>query len=79
MKLLVDMSLSPTWVPFLRDHDIQSMHWADVGDPRAPDPVVMAWGRTEGYVVFTHDLDFGALLAGTGPTHQASSKSGTMT
>ena len=23
----------------------------------------MAWARTNGYVVFTHDLDFGALLA----------------
>lgn len=25
----------------------------------------MAWARERGYVVFTHDLDFGALLAAT--------------
>lgn len=25
--------------------------------------MVMAWARDNGYVVFTHDLDFGALLA----------------
>ena len=31
----------------------------------------MAWARQNGYVVFTHDLDFGALLAltrATGPS-----------
>lgn len=31
----------------------------------------MAWANTNGYIVFTHDLDFGALLAAT----QASSPS----
>jgi predicted nuclease of predicted toxin-antitoxin system len=32
---------------------------------------IMAWARTNGYVVFTHDLDFGAMLAlthATGPS-----------
>ncbi|MBV6402457.1 MAG: hypothetical protein CNIPEHKO_02769 [Anaerolineales bacterium] len=30
---------------------------------RATDDVIMSWARENGYVVFTHDLDFGVLLA----------------
>jgi predicted nuclease of predicted toxin-antitoxin system len=33
------------------------------GDSRAHDSEIMAWARQNGYVVFTHDLDFGTLLA----------------
>ena len=32
----------------------------------APDVEIMEWARQNGQVVFTHDLDFGALLASTG-------------
>jgi predicted nuclease of predicted toxin-antitoxin system len=35
------------------------------GDPRAPDSAIMAWASANGYAVFTHDLDFGTLLATT--------------
>ena len=28
-------------------------------------PSVMEWARSNGYIVFTHDLDFGAILAAT--------------
>jgi len=35
----------------------------DVGDPRASDAAIMHWAAKYGYLVFTHDLDFGALLA----------------
>lgn len=31
----------------------------------ASDDVIMNWARENGYVVFTHDLDLGALLATT--------------
>jgi predicted nuclease of predicted toxin-antitoxin system len=34
-----------------------------VGDPRAEDSIIMEWARANGYVVFTHDLDFAAMLA----------------
>ena len=30
---------------------------------RAPDDQIMAWARANDYVVFTHDLDFGIMLA----------------
>jgi len=63
MKILVDMNLSPDWVTALTNHGISAVHWSTVGDPRAEDAVIMDWARENGYVVFTHDLDFGAALA----------------
>lgn len=66
MKLIVDMNLSPAWVPALQAGGHDALHWSTVGDPRAEDSEVMGWARQNSYVVFTHDLDFGTLLALTG-------------
>jgi predicted nuclease of predicted toxin-antitoxin system len=63
MKILIDMNLSPDWVDVLIGNGFEALHWSTIGDPRAGDSVVMDWARANGYVVFTHDLDFGALLA----------------
>jgi predicted nuclease of predicted toxin-antitoxin system len=63
MRILLDMNLSPTWERFLQAEGFEVAHWASVGDPRAPDSVVMAWAAEHEFVVFTHDLDFGVLLA----------------
>jgi predicted nuclease of predicted toxin-antitoxin system len=68
MKILVDMNLSPAWVPFLVDAGIEAVHWISVGDPGAPDHELMDWAREHGHIVFTHDLDFGTLLALVGAT-----------
>ncbi len=57
------MNLSPEWVGFLASKSIEAVHWSSVGDPRAPDTVLLAWARDRGYVILTHDLDFGVLLA----------------
>src|SRR5262249_30217860 len=38
-------------------------HWSEVGDPRAKDREILAWAREHNFIVFTHDLDFGHLLA----------------
>ena len=65
MKLLVDVNLSPSWAFFLECDGWEATHWTAVGDPRASDREIMAWARTNGFVVFTHDLDFGAILAVT--------------
>ena len=62
-KLLVDMNLSPEWVPVLQKYGWQAVHWSLVGDPRASDRVIMDWAAARDYVVFTHDLDFGTMLA----------------
>ncbi|MEA3411604.1 MAG: DUF5615 family PIN-like protein [Pseudomonadota bacterium] len=63
VQLLIDMNLSPNWVEELDKHGYHSIHWSAIGDPAAPDRDVMRWARTNGYVVFTHDLDFGTMLA----------------
>ena len=63
MKLLVDMTLSPNWVPVLKSHGWSVVHWSTVGDPRASDRTIMEWAAKHEYVVLTHDLDFSAMLA----------------
>jgi predicted nuclease of predicted toxin-antitoxin system len=65
MKILLDMNLSPLWREVLQAEGWEAVHWSEVGDPRATDRVIMNWAGANGYVVFTHDLDFGALLAAT--------------
>lgn len=71
MKVLLDMNLSPSLVPFLTSAGVEAVHWSTVGDPRAEDRALMHWARSNGCVVFTNDLDFSALLAitrGAGPS-----------
>ncbi len=65
MKILIDVNLSPGWVEELRAYGWEALHWTAVGDPRATDREIMQWALSHGYIVFTHDLDFGALLAAT--------------
>lgn len=65
MKLLVDMNLSPDWVPFLSSEGIESIHWSAVGTATAPDTQIMEFASVNGYAVLTQDLDFGAILAVT--------------
>jgi predicted nuclease of predicted toxin-antitoxin system len=50
----------------LRAAGHEAVHWSEVGDPRAPDTVLMQWAIAHGYAVFTHDLDFGTMLALSG-------------
>ncbi|MCY4369339.1 MAG: DUF5615 family PIN-like protein [bacterium] len=61
--LLLDMNLSPEWVPMLRAQGWEAVHWSTVGSPRATDREMMDWAAAHQYVVFTHDLDFGTMLA----------------
>ncbi|HEY9631025.1 MAG TPA: DUF5615 family PIN-like protein [Coleofasciculaceae cyanobacterium] len=72
MKVLIDMNLSPDWCQALSQFNIESIHWSNVGDPTAPDTILMAWAKSNGYVVFTHDLDFGSILAATQAEGQCS-------
>lgn len=66
MKLLIDMNLSPEWVEALAVDDIDAVHWSMIGAYAAPDKELMAWAKSNGHIVLTHDLDFGAILAATG-------------
>ena len=57
------MNLSPKWVGALQAEGCDAVHWSTVGAPDAPDEILMEWARSAGCVIFTHDLDFGTLLA----------------
>ncbi len=65
MKLLIDMNLSPKWVSVLKEAGLGAAHWSSIGRPNAPDYEILAYAKSNGYVVFTHDLDFGTILAAT--------------
>ena len=65
MKLLLDMNLSPAWVPVLMTAGWQTAHWSAVGDATASDLRIMGWAKGHGYCVLTNDLDFSAILAAT--------------
>jgi predicted nuclease of predicted toxin-antitoxin system len=63
MRLVVDVCLSPDWVAVLAaaGHDV--IHWLTVGPANATDHEIMAWALVDDRIVFTHDLDFGNILA----------------
>lgn len=66
MKLLVDMNLSPDWIPMLQARNWQARHWSDIGASNAPDTELLAWARENDHVIMTQDLDFSQLLFNTG-------------
>jgi len=53
----------PAVDPFLQQHGFEAAHWSSLGVPSAPDGEIMDHAKAGGYVIFTHDLDFGMLLA----------------
>lgn len=60
------MNLSPAWVQVLEQKGISAVHWSQVGKGNEPDSVLLEWAVDNGCIVFTNDLDFGAILAATG-------------
>jgi len=66
MKILVDMNLSPRWVAALEAAGVEARHWSTIGAPGAPDEDVLNWAAANGFILLTHDLDFGAILAFSG-------------
>jgi predicted nuclease of predicted toxin-antitoxin system len=65
MKILIDMNLSPAWLPVLKEAGHTVSHWSTIGSFNAPDKEILLWAKANGYLLFTHDLDFGAILAST--------------
>ena len=62
MNIMIDMNLSPSWVPLLEANGYTATHWSRTGSVSAPDSEIMEWARKHGHVAFTHDLDYGSLL-----------------
>jgi predicted nuclease of predicted toxin-antitoxin system len=65
MKFLIDMNLSPRWVDLLVHSGLDAVHWSTVGPVDASDREIMSFAAQGDYVVLTHDLDFGVILATT--------------
>jgi len=63
MRILIDMNLSPRWVDVFSIHNIEAVHWSIVGYAYASDIEIMTYAKANNYAVFTHDLDFSAILA----------------
>lgn len=63
MKILLDMNISPLWINFFTNNDHFVYHWSQVGSPNDPDIRIMKYARENGFVILTHDLDFGDLLS----------------
>ncbi|NLO51415.1 MAG: DUF5615 family PIN-like protein [Bacteroidales bacterium] len=63
MKVVIDMNLSPTWVSKLKKRGVDAIHWTEIGKANTPDVEIFDWAIKNNAVVFTHDLDFGTLLA----------------
>ena len=63
MKFLIDMNLSPLWVTFLAERGYEAAHWSTIGEPWAADSEIFDFAAANDWIVFTHDLDFGMLLA----------------
>ncbi len=71
MKIVIDMNLSPQWEEVLNANGIEAIHWSKLGSPSASDFEILKWAIENSYIIFTHDLDFGAILAnsrGQGPS-----------
>jgi predicted nuclease of predicted toxin-antitoxin system len=62
-RIVIDVCLSPRWVDLLTANGHQAVHWTDIGDPHASDQEIMRWASDHDHIVFTHDLDFAAILA----------------
>ena len=65
MNILLDMNASPEWVEPIQKAGFVCLHWSQTGDPKAGDEIIFQWAAQNGYVIYTHDLDFGAILAAT--------------
>lgn len=63
IHILIDMNLSPQWLSLFSQNGIEAKHWSGVGMPNASDLEIAEWARAHQYIIFTHDLDFGTMLA----------------
>ncbi len=59
------MNLSPRWVGRLVGAGIEAAHWSMLGAVDATDAEILEFAKANRFVVLTHDLDFGTILAAT--------------
>jgi predicted nuclease of predicted toxin-antitoxin system len=66
MKILIDMNLSPSWENYLNEAGFECVHWSKIGKGSESDSILFEYAKKNNYVILTHDLDFGAILAHSG-------------
>jgi len=66
MRFLADMGISPRTVAFLREQGYEAVHLHEKGLDFLEDAAILAKAREEGFILLTHDLDFGELIAASG-------------
>ena len=59
------MNLPPLLAAILSSNGFPTQHWVNIGLPTVEDAAILAYARTNGFVIVTHDLDFSAILAAT--------------
>jgi predicted nuclease of predicted toxin-antitoxin system len=65
MNILLDMNISPEWKSAFMESGFVCRHWSEIGSVSAKDVEIFTWAAQNKFVVFTNDLDFGAILAAT--------------
>ncbi|AEH45210.1 hypothetical protein Thein_1343 [Thermodesulfatator indicus DSM 15286] len=65
MKILVDVNLSPQLALLIKEKNFEALHWSEIGNLSAKDEEIFNWAKKNKFIVLTHDLDFGAILAAT--------------
>lgn len=63
MRFLADAGISPKTVDFLRRAGHDAVHVRELAMQRASDHAVAEHARSDGRILLTFDLDFGAILA----------------
>ncbi|MBX2928650.1 MAG: DUF5615 family PIN-like protein [Saprospiraceae bacterium] len=59
------MNLSPIWETFFSNSGIEAVHWSKIGAAYATDEEIFHFAGEHKYIIFTNDLDFGAILFAT--------------
>jgi predicted nuclease of predicted toxin-antitoxin system len=53
------------WEAYFQQQGLEAIHWKNIGPANAPDREIFEYARENGFIIFTNDLDFGAILAAT--------------
>ena len=59
------MNIPLKYAELLAEKGVESLRWSDVGTANAADTEIMAYARSNDYIVLTYDLDFSTILSVT--------------
>ena len=68
MKFLLNANVSPYLSPFIEKDGHRCRHVFDIGKASAEDIEIVSIAKKNEEIIFTHDLDYGTILAFSGDT-----------